>query len=133
VRKSLSFPTDWKEGVVEGFDLEEALRKLLEQLEFQPEKALEEAEALLRQASRRLLQAAATATSLERPRLLDLAFNLESVARSMKAARIRLRAARSDEDVRLALSDARLDLEESLSYAAQSRDLLARGARRQPL
>jgi len=118
---------------VEGFDLEEALRKLLEQLEFQPEKALEEAEALLRQASRRVLQAAATATSLERPRLLDLAFNLESVARSMKAARIRLRAARSDEDVRLALSDARLDLEESLSYAAQSRDLLARGARRQPL
>lgn len=109
---------------MENLNLEETLCKLLKRLEFEPGKALEEAEALFREASRRVAQAAAAATVFEQPHLLDLAFNLESLARSMKAARARLRAARSDEDVRLALSEARADVEEGLAYVLQARGWL---------
>lgn len=97
-------------------------------LDSEPDKALAEAEALLERLSREIALSAARAgvPDSRRRLLLDLAFNLKSAARSMKASRARLRAARSEGEIETALSDARTDMEEAESYVRQAQALLAR-------
>ncbi len=105
--------------------------RVRELLRTQPEEALSEAERLLEGARREVLAAAARCGSeAERQRLLELEFKLRSAARSMRASRARLRAAESEDDVRLALRDAEADVEEALGYLEQAQALLSRPSNR---